>query len=173
MRIIMVSDNSSVKFWQTKTLEQMTQTEWEAICDGCGKCCLNTFIDSEDEDEFNATDQLREGEQLIFTNIACQYLDSNSCGCTEYANRQTLVPTCVKLTKETLKDIFFMPQSCSYRRLHEGRGLASWHPLNNNGSKEPMHALGISTQGKTVKDCDVALDDFDLYEAQWPTMDCD
>jgi len=98
---------------------------------------------------------------------------ADSCGCTEYANRQTLVPTCVKLTKETLKDIFFMPQSCSYRRLHEGRGLASWHPLNNNGSKEPMHALGISTQGKTVKDCDVALDDFDLYEAQWPTMDCD
>jgi uncharacterized cysteine cluster protein YcgN (CxxCxxCC family) len=84
-----------------------------------------------------------------------------------------LVPSCVKLTKENLKDIFFMPQSCSYRRLHEGRGLASWHPLVNNGDKAHMHELGISVKDKTVKDCDVKLDDFDLYIAEWPTKDCD
>ena len=97
---------SQTQFWLTKSLSEMSENEWEAICDGCGKCCLNTFIDSEDEDEFTATDQLREGEQLIFTNIVCQYLDNNTCGCSEYENRQTLVPSCVKLTKENLKDIF-------------------------------------------------------------------
>ena len=161
------------KFWLKRSLEQMSREEWEAICDGCGKCCLNTFIDSEDEDEFAATDQLRKGEELIFTNIVCQYLDNDSCGCSEYANRQTLVPSCVKLTKENLKDIFFMPQSCSYRRLHEGRGLASWHPLLHGGSKEMMHQLGISVRDKTIKDCHVDLDDFDLYVAEWPTMDID
>ncbi|MCF7499745.1 YcgN family cysteine cluster protein [Pseudoalteromonas sp. L1] len=161
------------QFWLKRSLEQMSQPEWEAICDGCGKCCLNTFIDSEDEDEFTATDQLREGEELIFTNIVCQYLDNDTCGCSEYANRQILVPSCVKLTKENLKDIFFMPQSCSYRRLYEGRGLASWHPLLNGGSKDMMHQLGISVRDKTVKDCDVDLDDFDLYVAEWPTRDID
>ena len=83
------------------------------------------------------------------------------------------MPSCVKLTKENLKDIFFMPQSCSYRRLYEGRGLASWHPLLNGGSKDMMHQLGISVRDKTVKDCDVDLDDFDLYVAEWPTRDID
>lgn len=66
-----------------------------------------------------------------------------------------------------------MPQSCSYRRLHEGRGLASWHPLLNNGDKTLMHDLGISVKDKTVKDSNVKLDDFDLYIAEWPTKDCD
>ena len=123
------------KFWETKTLAQMNEQEWEAICDGCGKCCLNTFIDSEDDDDFTPTDTLRPGEQLIYTNIVCQYLDNKTCSCSQYEQRQTLVPSCVKLTKENIDDIFFMPQSCSYRRVQEGRGLASWHPLLNKGKK--------------------------------------
>lgn len=160
-------------FWQHKTLDQMDQNEWEAICDGCGKCCLNSFIDSDDDDDFAPTDVLRDGEELIFTNIACQYLDAHACQCTDYANRQTLVPSCVKLTKENLKDIFFMPQSCSYRRMHEGRGLASWHPLRHDGDKTAMHQAGISVQDKVVKDNEVDLDDFQDYIATWPTLDKD
>lgn len=160
-------------FWQTTPLAQMNQQQWEAICDGCGKCCLNTFIDSEDEDDFSPTDQLREGETLIFTNIVCQYLDNKSCSCSQYEQRQTLVPSCVKLTKENLNDIFFMPQSCSYRRLQEGRGLASWHPLLNKGKKSKMHAAGISVRNKTVKDSDVPLEEFEDHIATWPTFDCD
>ena len=161
-------------FWQQKSLSAMTQQEWEAICDGCGKCCLNSFIDSDEEDdEFSPTDTLREGEEIIFTNIACQYLDSSACMCTDYANRQQLVPSCVKLTKDNLKDIFFMPQSCSYRRLHEGRGLASWHPLNHHGDKRAMHEAGISVKDKVVKDNEVNLDNFQDYIATWPTLDKD
>ncbi|BBN83340.1 UPF0260 protein R01011 [Pseudoalteromonas sp. A25] len=163
-------------FWQTKSLEEMDQQQWEAICDGCGKCCLHSFIDSdhEDDDDFASTDFLREGETLIHTSLVCQYIDENTCGCTRYNERQQLVPSCVKLTKENLKDIFFMPQSCSYRRLYEGRGLASWHPLLNNGQKEQMHAAGISIQGRVTKDNTVDLEnDFEEYVAQWPTFDCD
>ena len=119
-------------FWQTKTLAQMNEQEWESICDGCGKCCLHSFIDS-DEEEFSSTDHLREGESLIYSSLICQYIDESSCACTRYNERQQLVPSCVKLTKDNLKDIFFMPNSCSYRRLYEYRGLASWHPLLNSG----------------------------------------
>jgi len=161
------------KFWETKTLAQMTEQEWEAICDGCGKCCLNTFIDSEDEDDFAPTDTLRPGEQLIYTNIVCQYLDNKSCSCSQYEQRQTLVPSCVKLTKDNIDDIFFMPQSCSYRRVQEGRGLASWHPLLNKGKKSKMHAAGISVRNKTVKDSDVPLEEFEDHIATWPSHDCD
>ncbi|KJY95660.1 YcgN family cysteine cluster protein [Pseudoalteromonas ruthenica] len=163
------------KFWQTKSLAQMSDQEWEAICDGCGKCCLNTFIDSDEEqqEDFAATTELRPGEQLIYTNIVCQYLDNKTCNCTEYANRQRLVPSCVKLTKDNIDDIFFMPNSCSYRRLQEGRGLASWHPLLNKGKKSKMHSAGISVRNKTVKDCDVELEYFEDHIAQWPQNDCD
>ncbi len=160
-------------FWQTKTLQEMSDEEWEAVCDGCGKCCLNTFIDSEDEDDFAPTDKLREGETLLYTNIVCRYLDSKNCQCTEYARRQTLVPSCVKLTRDNIKDIFFMPPSCSYRRLQEGRGLAEWHPLLNKGKKSKMHAAGISVRGKVVSDADVDLEYFEDHIADWPLKDTD
>lgn len=96
-----------MSFWQEKTLEEMTGDEWEAICDGCGKCCLHSFIDSDEEGEsFESTDFLREGEELLYTDVVCQYNDKNSCGCSRYSERQVLVPSCVQLTKENLKDIF-------------------------------------------------------------------
>ncbi len=162
-------------FWQTKSLAEMTDAEWESICDGCGKCCLHTFIDddaSEDSD-MQSTFELREGESVIYTNIVCQYLDTKACACTVYDKRQTLVPSCVKLTKENLADIFFMPPSCSYRRLHEGRGLASWHPLLNKGKKHKMHQAGVSVRNKVIKDNQVDLADFEDHIASWPLHDED
>ena len=165
-----------MSFWQEKTLAQMNQQEWEAICDGCGKCCLHSFIDSdqEDDDDFSSTDFLREGEELLYTDVICQYNDPATCGCARYSERQSLVPSCVQLTKENLKDIFFMPNSCSYRRLHEGRGLASWHPLNNNGSKQAMIDAGISAHGKTTSELDVDLEtQFESHIVEWPKHDCD
>lgn len=161
------------QFWLSTSIENMNNEQWEAICDGCGKCCLNSFIDSDSEDDFEPTDSLREGEELIYTNIVCQYLDTQSCYCTEYEKRTQFVPSCVQLTKENVKDIFFMPQSCSYRRLYEGRGLASWHPLLNNGSKQAMHKADISVVGKVVKDNEVDLEDFEDYISHWPQHDCD
>lgn len=161
------------KYWESKTLEQMNEQEWEAICDGCAKCCLHKFIDDDSVDEPAPTDKIEAGEKIHFTNIVCTLLNTKTCSCTRYSERTELVPDCVKLTKDNLSDIFFMPPSCSYRRLHEGRGLASWHPLLNKGKKALMHKAGMSVRGKTVFDHDVDLDNFEDYIAIWPLEDLD
>ncbi|MBU3023327.1 YcgN family cysteine cluster protein [Aestuariibacter sp. A3R04] len=158
----------SERFWETKSLEAMTDDEWESVCDGCAKCCLHKFIDDEEADEAAPTDVLRQGEEIIYTNIACSLLNTKTCACTKYNERTVLVPDCVKLTKENLKDIFFMPPSCSYRRLQEGQGLPSWHPLLNKGKKARMHQSGMSVRGKAVFETDVDLEHFEDYIASWP-----
>jgi uncharacterized cysteine cluster protein YcgN (CxxCxxCC family) len=157
------------KFWQQKSLQEMSAQEWEAICDGCARCCLHKFIDDESEDEsFAPTAHINEGEEVLYTNIACYLLNDKTCGCTQYDKRTELVPDCVTLTKENLASIFFMPPSCSYRRLHEGKGLAHWHPLLNKGKKAKMHELGISVRNRTVSEADVDLHDFEDFIVKWP-----
>jgi uncharacterized cysteine cluster protein YcgN (CxxCxxCC family) len=163
----------SLPYWEVKTLEQMTQEEWEGVCDGCAKCCLHKFIDDDSVDEATVTDKIRDNEQVHYTNIACGLLNTKTCACTQYSQRTKLVPECVKLTKDNLQDIFFMPASCSYRRLQEGRGLPSWHPLLNKGKKTAMHVAGMSVRGKTVADHNVNLEDFEDYIALWPLQDLD
>ncbi|GGW94889.1 YcgN family cysteine cluster protein [Alteromonas halophila] len=160
-------------FWETKTLEEMNDAEWEAVCDGCAKCCLHKFIDDDSSDDAQPTDVLYEGEQVHYTSIVCTLLNTKRCECSQYEKRTELVPDCVKLTKENLKDIFFMPPSCSYRRLYEGRGLPAWHPLLNKGKKSAMHSKGMSVRGKTVDEADVSLEDAEDYIALWPLEDID
>ena len=164
---------STDKFWETTPLSQMNAEQWEAICDGCAKCCLHKFIDDEEAITPEPTQVINQGEQIHYTNIVCTLLNTKSCECTRYAERSNLVPDCVKLTKDNLDEIFFMPPSCSYRRLHEGRGLPSWHPLLNKGKKAAMHKAGMSVRGKTVFDHDVDLDQFEDYIAIWPLEDLD
>jgi uncharacterized cysteine cluster protein YcgN (CxxCxxCC family) len=161
------------KYWETTSLENMDQKQWEGICDGCAKCCLHKFIDDENVTELATTDQIKVGEKIHYTNIACNLLNTKTCSCTQYAERTKLVPECVKLTKNNLQDIFFMPPSCSYRRLYEGRGLPSWHPLLNKNKKSVMHKAGMSVRAKTVSDKDVDLEQFEDYIALWPIEDLD
>ena len=140
-------------FWQTKTLEQMSPAEWESLCDGCGLCCLIRF---EDEDT---------GE-IIPTRVACKLFDDKLCRCADYEGRKAKVPDCIKLTPGNIEDLLWMPKSCAYRRLHEGRGLASWHPLVS-GDPESVHRAGVSIRGQTVSEA--TLDDPDDvvdFEAQ-------
>ncbi len=125
-------------FWQTKTLEQMSPAEWESLCDGCGLCCLIRF---EDEDT---------GE-IIPTRVACKLFDGQLCRCSDYAGRKKHVPDCIKLTPGNIEDLLWMPRSCAYRRLHEGRGLASWHPLVS-GDPESVHRAGVSIRGQTISE---------------------
>lgn len=160
-------------FWQEKTLSQMSQSEWESLCDGCGKCCLHKFIHDDDAQDPSSTDFLRPGERLIFTNIVCHLLNTKTCSCSQYDMRSQLVPDCVQLTKDNLKDIFYMPASCSYRRLHEGRGLPSWHPLLNGNNKTAMHRANMSVRNKTIDERYADLDDFERYEVDWPWDDLD
>lgn len=161
------------RFWETKSLDEMSRSEWESICDGCAKCCLHKFIDDDAVNEATTTAHVQAGEEIHFTNIACDLLNTKTCSCTQYAKRTELVPDCVQLTQENLKDIFFMPPSCSYRRLHEGRGLPSWHPLLNRNKKTAMHKAGMSVRGKTVAESDADLDRFEDYIAIWPLEDID
>lgn len=163
-------------FWQTKQLEDMTRTEWESLCDGCAKCCLHKFIDDEntdDETELQPTSHINDGEEILYSNIACYLLNDKSCACTKYAERTILVPDCVRLTQDNIDDVFFMPPSCAYRRLKEGRGLPSWHPLLHKGKKSAMHKAGMSVRGKIIKDDQVSLDDFEDHIVVWPLNDID
>ena len=164
------------RFWETKTLAEMSRPEWESLCDGCAKCCLNKFIDDDTIDEsseLKPTAHIEQGEQIHFSNIACFLLNEKSCQCTQYEDRTTLVPDCVRLTQDNLDSVFFMPPSCTYRRLQEGRNIPSWHPLLHKGKKSAMHNAGMSVRGKIVKDDDVSIDKFEDYIVSWPLNDVD
>jgi uncharacterized cysteine cluster protein YcgN (CxxCxxCC family) len=160
-------------FWQTKTLDQMTRSEWESLCDGCAKCCLHKLIEDDEHEEMVDTVELREDEQIHFTSIACRYLDDNKCHCKVYEKRTKLVPSCVRLSQDNLDDVFYMPPSCTYRRVMEGRGVPSWHPLLNKGRKAKMHKKGMSAQGKVVFDDLVDEEDYEDYIVVWPLADLD
>jgi hypothetical protein len=142
-------------FWQTKRLEQMTAREWESLCDGCGLCCLVRF-----EDE--------ETGEVVPTRVACKLFDDKACACRDYANRKDQVPDCIKLTPWNIEALEWMPKSCAYRRIHEGRGLADWHPLVS-GDPESVHRAGVSIRGQTISEA-VLADPEDALEFQAPEL---
>ena len=128
-------------FWEHKTLSEMNRSEWEQLCDGCAKCCLHKI---EDEDT-----------GIIYgTNVVCQYLDEANCQCTEYEKRSVLVPDCVTLSPDNLEQVYYMPSTCSYRLLAEGKSLFDWHPLVS-GKKDSVHQAGQSVRGKVVSELEV------------------
>lgn len=133
----------------------MTREEWESLCDGCGLCCLIRF---EDEDT---------GE-VFPTRVHCKLFDGQLCACTDYANRKDQVPDCIKLTPWNIEALGWMPKSCAYRRIHEGRGLANWHPLVS-GDPESVHAAGVSIRGQTISELELENpEDAVEYEAvEW------
>ena len=120
------------RFWEEKTLAEMTEAEWESLCDGCGRCCIMLL-----EDET--------GEETGFleTSICCKLFDPKKRTCTQYADRQTLVPDCVRVTPQNAGELTWMPETCAYRRLARGEGLADWHPLIS-GSRKSVVTAGIA-----------------------------
>lgn len=138
------------RFWERVPLARMTPAEWEALCDGCGKCCLNKLEDAET------------GE-VWFTRIACRLFDDATCRCANYQIRKSIVPECVVLTPDTLDQIaYWMPRSCAYRSLNEGRGLPDWHPLIT-GDPDSVHRAGISVRGQTLGEFEIPEDDWEDY----------
>lgn len=163
----------SEAFWQHKSLAQMTPQEWEALCDGCGKCCLHKLIDDSTDDS-PADDGLHmnANDVLYYTDVRCDYLDPDSGQCQCYGERLDKVPMCVEITLADLPRIHFMPTSCAYRRLHEGRGLPEWHPLLHGGSQAPMLAARQSVMNyPTISERELQESDFDLRIVSWPLND--
>ncbi|MEM9622986.1 MAG: YcgN family cysteine cluster protein [Pseudomonadota bacterium] len=140
-------------FWQTKALSDMDVQEWEALCDGCARCCMIKLEDEADG-------------QIHYTAMVCHLLESESCRCTRYPQRHDLVPDCVVLTPSQAASFHWLPVTCAYRTLAEGRPLAWWHPLVS-GSAETVHEAGISVRGKVVAETDVHEDDYEAMVIQW------
>jgi len=130
-------------FWKTRSLEEMTPQEWESLCDGCGKCCLAKL---EDEDTGG----------IYFTTVGCRLFDADLCRCTDYEHRQARVADCIRLTPENVRTIPWLPMTCAYRLVAEGRDLPPWHHLIS-GSRDTIHQAGKSMQGRvTALETDLA-----------------
>jgi hypothetical protein len=125
-------------FWRRKRLEEMTRAEWESLCDGCGRCCLMK-LEYEDTGEID------------FTSVACRLLDARSCRCTDYANRRAQVEDCVKLTPRRVRTLKWLPPTCAYRLVDEGRDLYWWHPLVS-GDPDTVHQAGVSVRGRVLSE---------------------
>jgi len=142
-------------FWQHKTLEQLDRDEWEALCDGCAQCCLVKLQD-EDSDDI--------GE----TNVACRLLDCDGCRCSDYDNRHDQVADCAPFSVAEVQTFIWLPLTCAYRLLAEGKPLLPWHPLVS-GRSDSVHEAGISVRGRVVSETTVNPDDLEDHIVRWIT----
>lgn len=142
------------KFWEEKSLADMSREEWESLCDGCARCCL---IKLQDEDDGS----------IHYTNVVCDLLDEERCRCTQYEKRSKLVPECVVVKPDIIDQLHWMPLTCAYRLLSEGKPLPEWHPLLS-GDPQTVHLAGISVRGRVFKQNQVKDEDLEDYITDWP-----
>ena len=141
------------RFWETKPLDQLSDHEWEQLCDGCAKCCLHKF-------EYEDT------QEILYTRIACRLLDTDTGSCRNYDNRFALVSDCVKICPKDLSALRWLPSTCAYRRLSEGKPLAAWHPLVSGDPLSVVRA-GKSAVGRVVSEDAVPPEDWEDHVIQW------
>ncbi len=149
-----MTESRTVPWWKQKALQEMNREEWESLCDHCAKCCLIKL-----EDEEDAT--------VYYTDIACDLLDGETCQCKDYANRAVSVPECLHLTPDNLEQLYWMPPSCAYRLLHEGKNLPSWHHLVS-GDKQSIHRMKQSIKGRFTYAATVGEDQWEDRVVTWP-----
>jgi uncharacterized cysteine cluster protein YcgN (CxxCxxCC family) len=143
------------KYWETKSLDEMSRAEWEGLCDGCARCCL---VKLEDEDT----------SEIHYTDVGCKLLDGATCKCRDYPNRQKKVEDCVRLTPESVRDLNWLPTTCAYRLLSEGKDLPDWHPLVS-GDAESVHSAGISVRKRiSASEDDLTPDQIVERIVRWP-----
>ncbi|MDE0758020.1 MAG: YcgN family cysteine cluster protein [Pseudomonadales bacterium] len=148
-----VNGYRKVSFWKEKTLLEMTQGEWESLCDGCARCCLHKLQDLETD-------------LVYYTSVACQYLDQDTCRCQNYKQRNELVPSCIILKPSHMEEYSWLPDTCAYRLIHEGKELFWWHHLVS-GRDDTVHEANISVNGKCISETHVHPDDFEENIIKW------
>ena len=148
----------SAPFWKLKSLAELSVNEWESLCDGCGKCCLHK-LENEDTGEISHTD------------IACALLDTENCRCSNYLKRTLVVSDCIKLTATNLSNLAWLPPTCAYRLISEGKDLAWWHPLVS-GDPDTVHQANISVRNRAISEKQAGnLED---HIVKWPEEEnCD
>lgn len=145
-----------VPFWQRKSLADMTAAEWESVCDGCGRCCLNKLEDIDTG-------------RVYYTDVGCRLLDGTTCRCKDYQNRSRQVEDCVRLSPDNVSYLKWLPPTCGYRLLARGRPLYWWHPLIS-GDPETVHAAGVSVRGRVgISEESVEAQDYEDRIVSWPT----
>lgn len=149
-----MATNQDTPFWRAKTLEEMTREEWESLCDGCARCCLNKLEDID-------------SGRIVYTDVVCELLDGDTCRCTDYRNRSVRVPECITMTVEDVRTLTWLPSTCAYRLVREGRDLYPWHPLVS-GDPESVHRAGVSVRGKTVSETDWPVESWEDRVVTWP-----
>lgn len=152
-----VNGPEETPFWRRLTLDEMSTGQWESLCDGCARCCLNKLEDEETGD-------------IAWTSIRCRLLDDSTCRCSDYANRSRHVPDCIQLTPHTVRTLSWLPPTCAYRLVAEGHDLYWWHPLVS-GDPETVHHAGISVRGRTVGERSVSFVDWEDFIVDWPLTD--
>jgi uncharacterized cysteine cluster protein YcgN (CxxCxxCC family) len=140
-------------FWETLSLTALTALQWEALCDRCGRCCLEKLTN-------------RRNGKVYYTSVACPLLDATSCHCRDYRQRRRIVPSCVRLTPHNLASCRWLPRTCAYRLLLEGHALPSWHPLVT-GRSESVHDAGISIRGRRLHPVPTGDDALEAYIVDW------
>lgn len=135
------------KFWENKSLREMSQDEWESLCDGCGKCCSHKLIDEQDDNK------------LLFTSITCELFNPLTCKCSDYSNRLTKVSSCLKISLDNDEVFSWLPLTCSYKLLKNGESLPTWHHLIS-GDKNLVHTEKHSVRGRVIFEEDLDEDEF-------------
>jgi uncharacterized cysteine cluster protein YcgN (CxxCxxCC family) len=139
-------------FWAGKTLQELSPDQWEALCDGCGRCCLQKLK--------NPTTG-----KVHYTWVACFLLDIRTCRCSDYELRHILVPDCLKLDPDNIANLRWLPSTCAYRRIAEGRNLPRWHPLIT-GDPESVHQAGMSVRDHAISEAGVHPDDLVNFQVK-------
>ena len=148
-------DGLTPRFWERKPLKKLSKKEWEALCDGCGKCCLNKLEDADTG-------------HVALTRVACRLLDDETCRCTQYDIRHQFVPECIVLSPKNLDThAYWMPQTCAYRLLWEGKPLYDWHPLIS-GDPDSVHKAGVSAYRMTVSEFETPEDEWEDHIIEEP-----
>ena len=147
-----------IKFWEEKSLDEMTKEEWESLCDRCGKCCLNKI-------------QYEGNKHVIYTNVTCKLFDLKKCSCANYKNRKALVKDCIQLTPEEVKNNADLPSTCAYRLIHNRKPLKPWHHLISGSYDTVFKQESSILKNKITDETNVSDDDLDRHIVRWVEPD--